>query len=336
MHRNGLIDIYRFIAVMIIVADHVGYLGVEGFPCARRGWHVFFFLVLTGVLTRSHFSCDDNLWEAMKHKFVRFLPYTALSVIVGNILLWHQNISLQQRIGRAFYSIFEICLLGEIPLLGKSHVIGPLWMLSAMLLCFPIVWLLIKKMNNIEPYVYIVYCSVIGLGRLSVSGDFPIKLLYVLASIMIGCIISDIVVLVDKYTLNRRCLFYFVGAGGILAFVVTVYICYFCIADYPAFQVMSIISIIFTMSKAGNIIKGNMITNFLGREMSMIIYITHINSVFFVQRYFFRYSEIDKIRIYFLMVFVFAIVAYIIVNLIGKLKQHIARNQQISIKDAEA
>ncbi len=318
MRHNGLMDVYRFIAAIIIVADHVVALGIDDFPCARKGHHVIFFFILTGFLTMWHFDRgNDDIWDYTKRKFVRFIPYTVISVVAGNILLfsYDNRIAVVKSLKRAFYSIFEILMLGEIPLVGHSNIIPPLWTLSTMLICFPIVcWFIMKMKNNKAIYWGVIYGSVIGLASLKYysSAVFPSKLLLGLWCIMTGCILYDVVKQVNKLTVTK-CRFYALGGGGIFSFLVTVLICYKCLNELDTFVIMTIISVVLTMSKFGDFIRGNKITDFLG-QLSMIVYIIHYNGVWAVQRFFEDYNNYDKIRMYFLIVFIFSIGSYIIVD----------------------
>lgn len=88
--KNGMIDLYRLLFALVIMAGHSVNIGMEPpFPFAGVGIFVEFFYLLTGYYTVSHFdkqisqtssewigkSLHYTLW-----KFVAFLPYVIVSV----------------------------------------------------------------------------------------------------------------------------------------------------------------------------------------------------------------------------------------------------------------
>lgn len=86
--RNGLIDIYRFLASIIIVVDHMGVLGMRDYPFFAKGDHVIFFFMLTGYVTMQHFFArDDDIIQYTYSKFKKFVPYTFFAVLIGLLLI---------------------------------------------------------------------------------------------------------------------------------------------------------------------------------------------------------------------------------------------------------
>lgn len=315
MNRNGLIDIYRFFASLCIVADHVVALGIRDFPCAERGYHVIFFFMLTGYFTKNHFEKkDDNIISYTFYKFSKFLPYTFVSVILGNIILLGAEGSLGGVVYRAFFSVFEILMLGEIPLVGYSNVVPPLWTLSSMLICFPIACVLIKTMkNNRLVFWGVLYATIIGLNAWKniANYQFPIKTLLTLACILSGSYIYDGVKKI-KGILEYK----IITILGVIAFIGTILICYFVVDQMDAFIVLSVAAVTLTTSGA-ELFKGNALTDFLG-NISMVIYIIHYNGVRIVNVYFKEMSNNVKVIVYFVLVIILSVLVYVILEIMKR------------------
>lgn len=88
--KNGVIDIYRLLFALIIMAGHSVLIGmVPPFPFAQIGIFVEFFYLITGYYTIVHFSKQTSSTSSeyilkslqyMLKKFAVFFPYVIVSV----------------------------------------------------------------------------------------------------------------------------------------------------------------------------------------------------------------------------------------------------------------
>lgn len=140
--KNGLIELYRFIASIIIMIYHSYHLyNVSDYPC--RGGYIFVeaFFALTGYFTYLHFAnlnCPTihdktlEVFKYIKRKFVKFLPYTFIAVF-SSLIVRHMIILKDLQLWMFFKAVLESLML----IRGDSNV-GVLWYLCALLWVFPL------------------------------------------------------------------------------------------------------------------------------------------------------------------------------------------------------
>lgn len=197
-----------------------------------------------------------------------------------------------------------------------SDVDPPLWTLSSTLIVFPIICYLAKKMKDDRRYLWgCGYISVIGSFCWSIveNAGYPFPLLRGFFTILAGCVICFVVRTINR--IGTKIVKCFVPIIGIISFIISIAMCYFRMNMLDLFTAVCAVSIMCTASEAGNILKGNRITDLLGK-ISMIVYIVHYQSIWVVIKFFEQHSINDKIKVYYFSVVVLTLFAYIIVEML--------------------
>lgn len=208
--RISIVDLWRFVAAIMIMVHHLYYLGEPFEGNDFRGkfaWIcVEFFLILTGYFTYSHFNSHredgkDIFKAGIEYtikKFKVFLPYTTIAVTLDYILL--AEYSLLREDTYTFFSHFfnypyEVLFLGE--MVQSKQLLGPIWFLSSMFIVFPIVTFLCQIKNKYLLLVISGMSSLIYFGQAEFDGrEWPNDFLRVFFGIMLGifvCILTDII-----------------------------------------------------------------------------------------------------------------------------------------------
>ena len=147
--RQGIIDLWKFIVAMVIMAHHL-YVIVGGWLPWRGGWiYCEFFYIITGYYTCRHFmsvEATDRPKAAMEYiirKFSVFFPYTTAAVILTYIIKTHGVIESGIKDTIYYYMDlpFEILYI-------RIVQAGHLWFLSAMLLAFPLFTMFVQIRNK--------------------------------------------------------------------------------------------------------------------------------------------------------------------------------------------
>ena len=206
--RMAIIDLWKFIAAVMIMIHHLYYLApaFEGrdYPGYFAWIYVEFFFILTGYFTYRHFAKSDRQDNIVRsslsytwRKFKPFLPYTTIAITLQYLLSAPYSALLQGNYRRFLYSFADFPL--EVMLLGEAHGsdqrLVPIWFLSAMLIVFPFVCLLAQLKNR---YLILLISGIYPLfyyGR-AILGNrvWPDDLLRALAGLLLGvflCVLCD-------------------------------------------------------------------------------------------------------------------------------------------------
>ena len=208
--RTAIVDLWKFIAAVMIMIHHLYYLSpaFEGrdYPGYFSWIYVEFFFILTGYFTYRHFaerSRAANIVQASLsytwQKFKPFLPYTTIAITLQYLLSAPYSALLHGSYRRFLYSFADFPL--EVMLLGEAHSsdqrLVPIWFLSAMLIVFPLIGLLAQLKNK---YLILLISGIFPLfyyGRVKLANRiWPDDLLRALAGLLLGvflCVLCDMI-----------------------------------------------------------------------------------------------------------------------------------------------
>lgn len=208
--RTAIVDLWKFIAAIMIMIHHLYYLSpaFEGkdYPGYFSWIYVEFFFILTGYFTCRHFARQDRQDNIVRsslsytwHKFKPFLPYTTIAITLQYLLSAPYTALMQGSYRRFLYSFADYPL--EVMLLGEAHSsdqrLVPIWFLSAMLIVFPLVGLLVQLKNK---YLILLISGIYPLfyyGRVTLANRvWPDDHLRALAGLLLGvflCMVCDMI-----------------------------------------------------------------------------------------------------------------------------------------------
>jgi len=198
-NRNKDVDLWRFIAILIIMAHHLYILGIKEYPF-YDGWiYVEFFLIITGYYTLSHFEGkrkENKAKEAVEYTIKKFLPLLPYTVAVTLAAWLTQNISALINGGgvKQFLTSFLGDFAFDLLWLSTFPLVAPLWYLSAMIIVFPFFCWFIQRENRYMTllvcfsYVIIFY----GSEGVTTARSFLFDIFRVLAGLMLGALIYEI------------------------------------------------------------------------------------------------------------------------------------------------
>lgn len=167
--RQSIIDLWRIVACVCLLVHH-SYLVREAntlYPLYRSLIFIDFFFILTGYYTAKHFveqEFSDRGKEEFGYffrKFVGFLPYTIIAVLVQYLVESYQYLGggIKSFIGNFYDMPLEMLFLTESYVQG-AHMV-PIWFLSAMFIAFPVFLLILRiKDKYIVLFLSLVYCAI--------------------------------------------------------------------------------------------------------------------------------------------------------------------------------
>ena len=275
--RNGVIDTFRFLYALVIMAGHSVTVGVKSpFPFEPVGILVEFFLFLSGFLACESFSKNstvnnleyfDVAIKSTIKKFRPFVPYLVISVCLSYSLIYKDIFK-----GGAFVRLFY-----EMFLLNYAFDIGirvaPLFYLAAMVVVFPIFAILCQLKNNTFKLIIAMYSFILYYHDLNdaVTATYPYVLLRVFCGMCGGILIWN---LVNHFNANKQCIKFYALVGLLLCSSPLV-LSGLQKLDRRLALICEFIGILFVFLDASNLkSKNNTITDFFAK-MSMAIYILH-------------------------------------------------------------
>ena len=208
--RMAIVDLWKFIAAVMIMIHHLYYLSpaFEGkdYPGYFSWIYVEFFFILTGYFTYRHFARQDRQENIVRSslsytrsKFMPFLPYTTIAITLQYLLLAPYTALIQGSYRKFIYSFadypLEVMLLGEAH--GSQQRLVPIWFLSAMLIVFPFTGLLSQLKNK---HLILLVSGIYPLfyyGRAQLGNRvWPDDLLRALAGLLLGvfiCVLCNLI-----------------------------------------------------------------------------------------------------------------------------------------------
>lgn len=173
--HNGIISFWKFCFCMMVIIYHANVLAThnESILFTKGSIAVEFFFLVSGflmaktALTKKDDEDSENLGKETFHFIMKkvkvFLPYALFAGILGLIM---QNIYEKMNIYDNVSSIWDLFLLRMTGL--KGNVInGPIWYISAMLLCMMILYPLLRKYKNNFIYLIAPLIILFGFGWLN-------------------------------------------------------------------------------------------------------------------------------------------------------------------------
>ncbi|MBR3322880.1 acyltransferase [Candidatus Saccharibacteria bacterium] len=329
--RNNIIDLYRFIAAVMIMFCHTDLLFEKTYASYM---FVDFFFILSGYFTVAHFAKmrasaspeerGKTAFSYTAHKFLPFLPYLLLAV---PITYFARNINLLTSGGLGafiggFRDMFsEIILLPVTFFSYPIRQLGPLWYLSALLVAMPFFcYVCQSKYRRFFGIIGLVFAYFFYVSIPVISAFDPVScVLKAFAAMFIGMFIYDVVQEFAKVKLRKWVLaaLTLIELGGITFAVASAFID----PIYPPHiqLVIYIIVLIISLSQQSYIsrIKCNFLS-FLGK-LSMPIFIWHYAVgrviMYHVQP---TSSPVKRYLVYFGGTFAISLVSYLVIEFVKK------------------
>ena len=287
--RNGEIDILRFVFAMTIVLYHFScFFDISLYR--NGGVAVEFFFFLTGALmvTKKYDKCTElykTIYSFIKKKIFSFYPYyisvILLQLVIIDIII--NNTTFFDTVHKLVNGIPNLLLMQMLGIeISYGADIGGSWYLSAMIISVFILFCIYVHDSNavytIFPIIGLVGC---GLHFFSGNIDFSswggyevyfIRIIRALSGISLGAWAMGLSTFVSKSISHKKkivltvvkwlLIFVAVGQGSVIFENSTVI----------SFSIIPII--ILSFSGSTYIVKGNRLTNLLGK-LSLVIYLTH-------------------------------------------------------------
>lgn len=284
-YRNGMVDIWRFVFCLLIMAHHMYHIGIERIYPFQSAWiYVEFFFILSGYFTGKHFwGGNTSTHKAAKSsmvytikKFKNVLPYSTI-IIFGEYLLG--NICFRPGSWKNFIESFEN-MPYEMMMVSSSGLVEakvvPIWYLSAMFLVFPIFCYLVQRYEQLFQYILSWFIPVIYYGRMGIvaRAEWPHDLLRAFSCMCLGGFVYTITEFMKemKYTKLTKVILTLIG---ICCFLLTIIL-----TERNSMHVKTIflclflgIVILFSDQSYTNKVHGK-ICGFFGR-ISLVIYLSH-------------------------------------------------------------
>jgi len=217
--KNSFIELYRFIAVLIIMGHHSAVTGIGLEYPFLDGWvYTEFFMILTGFLTCHHFckksdragtvyECGKDTPEsigkaAVDYTIVKLKPIMPYYLVI-TILAWTTRNVLSALNGggiKEFINgflgdfVFDLFMISE----TYTHPLtAPLWYIAALALVFPIFALMMQIKDRYLLLIISMVSSLLYYGWIGVSGvrDFPFDYLRLMAGMMLGAAVYLVITL---------------------------------------------------------------------------------------------------------------------------------------------
>lgn len=197
--RNALVDLWRFLGMLIIMGHHQYRLGISDYPLANGWIFVEFYFILTGYLTTAHFDrssvqgLESMAQNAVSYTLRKFLPLMPFAWAAMLIEYGFQFVTEYLMAGKGISEIasFLCDLPFEMLLVNSTYMdphLTPVWFLSAMFLVFPLFCLLLQAAGR---HTLLIVSSVIPLLFYSIFGvfqywHFPLHLLRAISAMLLG------------------------------------------------------------------------------------------------------------------------------------------------------
>lgn len=330
-NKNSIIELYRFVAVLIIMAHHVGVTGIGIDNPFFDGW-IFteFFMILTGYLTCKHYDCiatDD--WSISKRsiyytikKLKSLMPYyigiTVLAWVTTNYLVAVNGGGISGFV-RGFFGdfIFDVLMISEV----YSHPgVAPLWYVAALAIVFPIFAIIVQiKDKYFVMLISLVYpLMYYGFAGLYGRRDFPNDYLRLLAGLMLGAFVYLLAKELEKneITINKI-------VGNVLLFVTMIFPIASCYSNKNQFWLDLLCMVVMVGLAFSNrcfaVRVSNSIIDFLG-TITMPLFMIHwyVGTLVEIGGQFVPMTTVVKVVLYYVLSIAMSIIAWLIVNTFSK------------------
>lgn len=311
--RENFVDLWRFVAILMIMGHHQYHVGARGYPFAMGWVFVEFFFALTGYLTTAHFAHSQPMCLAEQSKkavcytikkFKHFLPFVWLAIILE--YAFHFAADFQSMLSNLPETVSWLAKLPlEMLLISSSYTkpeLVPLWYLSAMFIVFPLFCLLLQLCNKYLLTIISLLIPIIFYGAAGVADNwtFPLNLCRAFSAMLLGTLVY---VLNDLFLNN----FYskvckpLLTAVQFVCFILPLLACYFDIHSMLRVILLCFVaglSITFSGQSATASMKSK-IVQYLG-QVSMSIYLFHWVIAGIIAKYFGAFPQNVRIILYYI------------------------------------
>ena len=208
-NRRSIIELFRFIAIMLIIVYHSGYLGMDSsrYPFSISWIYVEFFFILTGYFTVVHFerqpagTIDEAAMKAMQYtvkKYRSVSTYIFISVSVYYVLLYVSSVKIFSLSDIGDY-VFDVTLLSGI-IKDRILFIPSLWFLASMFIVFPAFCMLVQLRKKNLLFIIALYFVLLYYGYTEeiAVGLFPEYLPRAFAGLSLGILVHFISQKLDR------------------------------------------------------------------------------------------------------------------------------------------
>lgn len=324
--RQGIIDIWRFIACLMIMIHHLDNIGFTSWEYPFYSGFIFveFFFIISGYFAVVHFrkcmtsSVDDRAREAIYYtykKFAYFFPYTFIAISIIYLI----NIISGNVCSFTNY-IFEITLIAGS---FKDYIftsIPPLWFLAALIIVFPFFTFLCQMKSKYVLFMISFYVPLFIYGYFEQMANiqFPISILRALSALLLGNLVWELSSKLGEKNFSKiHKIILTIMEIGISSFIF--YNLYHNNVHFRfailCFLVLSVI-ILSKQSYTSNI--NGKFYSYLGK-ISMVIYVMHWVIIAVIKAYFPFGDNVQKLIIYFSGTLFFSIIVNLGVEKITKI-----------------
>lgn len=207
--RLGNIDVWRFIASLLIMACHLDSIGVGQYRWVDAWIFVEFFFILSGYFTMKQLETKDTVcfdkavqlaFSNGKKRYKKFLPHLLITVFIAYLIKFIRK---EIGISHCFYYLFDVFLLTGW-MKNRMPVIEAYWFLSVMLIACPLFQMICSILPDNVLLVISLYFPLSFYGWCSsINGyvQFPMSIARSFAAFSLGIFIYFILV----YFSNIKC-----------------------------------------------------------------------------------------------------------------------------------
>lgn len=323
MKRLGIVDLWRFVFCLLIMAFHQQNFGYEGNFHFNSAWiYVEFFFILTGYFTARHFKSkeDADIAYSMKYfvkKFRGIIPYTIIVFIVQYIITAIRfNMNFLDATLFFFKIPFDAFLLSDTGIIQTQ--IAPIWYLSAMFITLPFVCYFLTKKKDLYTNILSWVIPLIYYGYMGIADErtWPNDFLRAFACMSLGVWVYAASEKIKTINISKIIL----TIGEIICFLGAIAITYYEYGNSysQVFMLLIIIGCIIMFSqKTFTASINSKFISFLGK-LSLPLYLCQSTVGRLVGGFFPSWSLTDKTIIYYALTFIYAIIVYGIVHIITR------------------
>lgn len=338
--RNSVIEILRFVFSIVVVMVHShGFINPEKEYPFRGGYiAVEFFLIVMGYLMAVKCINSDEKVSSGKYaadytfrKLLQWLPLVAAVCTVHYIFLFITGSVEKNALP---YAVYEILLLPQSGIYNTFYML-PLWYLSAVLICIPIIAYLLKKKSDffmnigtffIPLLIYGYICRTYGdIDIWDRYGIIYIGVLRAAAGICMGINSYKLSQYIKGRTLSGRKKIFLWTAAFVMLSAVLLYTYFFAFtyADYMLIiLITAAVAVIFALPEPKLPRAINAIALFLG-ELSFPIYCGH-----WTVRAFLRYNRNGRtygeiVPVYIILSLLYGVILMFILKGLKRLKRRV-------------
>lgn len=306
--RNSLIDIIKFVAILLIIAHHQYLINPDSptnYPFYPAWIMADLFIMITGLYTIKHIKLQKQHISSFKdimfycfQKMKRIFPYHLYAVSLMYILIFLQHKDSLYHIVKNY--IFDVGFLSALGFYQSGAWI--FWYLSSLFITLPFFIYIFShenKITNLLCFVFpLLFYSITGLKNLTIF--FPYNLLRMFAGLCTGACIFKIFNKSDFIEKNS-------GITRLLRIISFVIIITLCALDIKKYCIIFLASIVLLTTSFWIKNKENKVVGFLGKYMTVAIFELHWFVFSAIQFYYPNIIINNKLLLGYCMTFLLAI-----------------------------